>query len=89
LPFQGPPKYTQIGIFGTKTNHLATLIGTGQAGRIEICELVFRSKLNFLIKIQNSLTRQNNFQIAGGAALAIFSAKIRNYLRHESIKSPQ
>jgi hypothetical protein len=22
---QGPPKFTQIGIFGLKTNHLATL----------------------------------------------------------------
>jgi hypothetical protein len=26
FPFQGTPKYTQIGIFGTKINHLATLI---------------------------------------------------------------
>jgi hypothetical protein len=26
LPFKGPPKFTQIGIFGLKTNHLATLI---------------------------------------------------------------
>jgi hypothetical protein len=25
LPFKGPPKFTQIGIFGLKTNHLATL----------------------------------------------------------------
>jgi hypothetical protein len=25
FPFQGPPKYTQIGIFGLKINHLATL----------------------------------------------------------------
>jgi hypothetical protein len=24
FPFQGPPKYTQIGISGTKINHLAT-----------------------------------------------------------------
>jgi hypothetical protein len=24
-PFQGPPKFTQIGIFGLKINHLATL----------------------------------------------------------------
>jgi hypothetical protein len=24
--FQGPPKYTQIGILGMKINHLATLI---------------------------------------------------------------
>jgi hypothetical protein len=28
-PFQGHPKYTQIGIFGTKKYHLATLLGTG------------------------------------------------------------
>jgi hypothetical protein len=25
FPYKGPPKYTQIGIFGTKTNHLATM----------------------------------------------------------------
>jgi hypothetical protein len=28
--FQGPPKFTQIGIFGLKRNHLATLVGGGQ-----------------------------------------------------------
>jgi hypothetical protein len=28
FPFQGPPKYIQIGIFGRKLNHLATLIAT-------------------------------------------------------------
>jgi hypothetical protein len=27
FPFQGSPKYTQIGIFGLKLNHLATLAG--------------------------------------------------------------
>jgi hypothetical protein len=27
-PFQGPPKYTQIGNFGIKIIHLATLGGT-------------------------------------------------------------
>jgi hypothetical protein len=26
FPFQGPPKFTQIGISGLKTNHLATLV---------------------------------------------------------------
>jgi hypothetical protein len=26
LPLQGPPKFTQIWIFGLKTNHLATLL---------------------------------------------------------------
>jgi hypothetical protein len=25
FPFQGPPKFTQTGIFGLKINHLATL----------------------------------------------------------------
>jgi hypothetical protein len=30
FPFQGPPKYTQIGIFGLKINHLATLLTTVQ-----------------------------------------------------------
>jgi hypothetical protein len=28
FPFYGPPKFTQIGIFGFKMNHLATLNGT-------------------------------------------------------------
>jgi hypothetical protein len=27
IPIQGPPKFTQLGIFGSKTNHLATLQG--------------------------------------------------------------
>jgi hypothetical protein len=30
FPFQGPPKFTQIWIFGSKTNHLATLRCTTQ-----------------------------------------------------------
>jgi hypothetical protein len=30
LPFQGSPKYTQIGIFGVKMNHLATLDSTSR-----------------------------------------------------------
>jgi hypothetical protein len=29
FPFQGPPKFTRIRIFGLKINHLATLFGTG------------------------------------------------------------
>jgi hypothetical protein len=28
FPFQGPQKYTRIGISGTKINHLATLLNT-------------------------------------------------------------
>jgi hypothetical protein len=28
FPYQGPPKFTQIGIFGLKTYHLATLFTT-------------------------------------------------------------
>jgi hypothetical protein len=31
LPFEGPLKFTQIGIFGLKTNHLATLQNGWQA----------------------------------------------------------
>jgi hypothetical protein len=27
LPLQDPPKFSQISIFGLKTNHLATLLG--------------------------------------------------------------
>jgi hypothetical protein len=29
FPIQGPPKFTQIGIFGLKRNHLATAIEIG------------------------------------------------------------
>jgi hypothetical protein len=29
FPLQDPPKFTQIGIFGLKTNHLATLCERG------------------------------------------------------------
>jgi hypothetical protein len=29
LPLQDPPKFIQIGIFGLKTCHLATLMGSG------------------------------------------------------------
>jgi hypothetical protein len=34
--FQGPPNFTQIGIFGLKTNHLATLGHTNQKSENEI-----------------------------------------------------
>jgi hypothetical protein len=30
---QDPPKFTQIGIFGLKTNHLATLPKSGKNGQ--------------------------------------------------------
>jgi hypothetical protein len=30
FPFQGPPKFTRIAIFGLKTKHLATLIGANE-----------------------------------------------------------
>jgi hypothetical protein len=42
FPFQGPPKYTKIGIIGLKINHLATLVWTslkfamGQFGMAKI-----------------------------------------------------
>jgi hypothetical protein len=40
FPFQGPPKFISIGIFGVKINHLATLhSGTGTV-RKECCHLV-------------------------------------------------
>jgi hypothetical protein len=32
IQFHGPPKYTQIGIFGLKINHLATLVGIRRDG---------------------------------------------------------
>jgi hypothetical protein len=35
FPFQGPPKVTEIKIFGLKTNHLATLILNNFANPIE------------------------------------------------------
>jgi hypothetical protein len=63
--FQGPPKFTQIYIFGLKTNHLATLTLTvhwssGDRGSIlfvdnfgtsrQSCKLVGRVELNVLAK---------------------------------------
>jgi hypothetical protein len=30
FPFQGPPKFTQIGIFGLNLKHLATLVMGGE-----------------------------------------------------------
>jgi hypothetical protein len=30
---QDPPKFPQIWIFGLKTSHLATLVGTGMHGK--------------------------------------------------------
>jgi hypothetical protein len=32
---QDPPKFTQIGIFGLKTNHLATLLGCARCVGLE------------------------------------------------------
>jgi hypothetical protein len=49
LPFKGPPKFTQTGIFGLKTNHLATLV----CGSLlqEHCETTFK---NFLLSQKSS-----------------------------------
>jgi hypothetical protein len=33
LPSQHPPKFTLIGIFGLKTNHLATQVGSRKCNR--------------------------------------------------------
>jgi hypothetical protein len=33
FPLQDPPKFTQIVIFGLKTNHLATLPGTKKCSK--------------------------------------------------------
>jgi hypothetical protein len=39
FPFQGPPKFSQIGIFGLKIYHLATLnSGTEMDNKICVCE---------------------------------------------------
>jgi hypothetical protein len=32
FPFQGPPKFTKIGIFGMKIYHLASLVDSGVIG---------------------------------------------------------
>jgi hypothetical protein len=40
LPLQDPPKFTQIWIFGLKTNHLATLVG-GVVFRVRTFDCLF------------------------------------------------
>jgi hypothetical protein len=39
LPLQDPPKFTQIWIFGLKTNHLATLVDMRHKKLIELAAL--------------------------------------------------
>jgi hypothetical protein len=34
FPFRGPPDFTKTGIFGLKTNHLATLAHTKPIGKV-------------------------------------------------------
>jgi hypothetical protein len=49
FPFSDPPKFTQIGIFGLKTNHLATLQGPGYCACLqgnEVIETIFSQKLD-------------------------------------------
>jgi hypothetical protein len=43
LPFPGPPKFTQIGIFGIKIYHLATLLENDR----------FEAEIYFLLFSQN------------------------------------
>jgi hypothetical protein len=42
---QDPPKFTQIWIFGLKTNHLATLVAT--LDKLTHVDVYFRDKLPF------------------------------------------
>jgi hypothetical protein len=53
FPFQGPQKFTQIGIFGLKIYHLATLVarGTGSSsGEIKKAKMVSAARAG-LIKL--------------------------------------
>jgi hypothetical protein len=44
FPFQGPPIYTQIGIFGIKINHLATLVAHPCPAEIGIRQSLVRRR---------------------------------------------
>jgi hypothetical protein len=47
FPLQGPPKHTQIGIFGLKIKHLATLVGglTGKSNFAREKNRLWREKI--------------------------------------------
>jgi hypothetical protein len=66
LPFQGPPNFTKIGIFGLKTSHLATLVVVVANAIVQwsmllpqfsaIFDNFRRNKLRFLLK-NNVMTK--------------------------------
>jgi hypothetical protein len=57
FPFQGPPKHTQIGIFGLKINHMATLMHKPE---VTTCSLKHQSK-TFLSTVQDICTYEQSF----------------------------
>jgi hypothetical protein len=58
FPFQGPPKFTQIGIFGLKIYHLATLHRAGKVAKMY--SLTARKKKTFKVIRKSSLHLHKN-----------------------------
>jgi hypothetical protein len=63
---QDPPKFTQIGIFGLKTNHLATLVvrsaffGAGRFNSLEILDISVLFREQKIITASVNHSNQNN-----------------------------
>jgi hypothetical protein len=51
FPFQGSPNYTQIGMFGLKINHLATLLAWGGVSRASSCHCQFMNVLGVKMEL--------------------------------------
>jgi hypothetical protein len=59
FPFQGPPEFTQIGIFGLKINYLATLAET--ANSLDNVGMQF---LEFLVHIKRYFWGRVTFKVS-------------------------
>jgi hypothetical protein len=51
LPLKDPPKFTQIWIFGLKTNHLATLVKTPLGSILTVLPGVIRCCLGLILTL--------------------------------------
>jgi hypothetical protein len=53
LPLLDPPKFTQIGIFGLKRNHLATLYTSPGANPTIACAVKIYHAMSSLVRFEN------------------------------------
>jgi hypothetical protein len=75
FPLHGPPKYTQIGIFGLKRNHLATP-GLGEffansSGHPALCSLLTLSLLDKSAFLHPLHTRMHKSAVASELSRAV------------------